>query len=216
MAKSWLIVGSRPLCRHTDNLTARTIRPQEDPRFHVPQQFLNDYLDLIRRYVTGMNLILVDNIDKTRCLDWEKRRSHEGIVPVELADGPSHFGVSRRIKCQTMPGCISASGETLWPLIVTTGPSKTGVFRDGMEEGVYLKAQIARSAYVDATVFQDYLSDVLIPKIAEFREASIMPGEPTVLLMENCSAHPSSAVIQLLSRYRVKAIAFLPRTSGIF
>jgi hypothetical protein len=44
-----------------------------------------------------------------------------------------------------------------------------------------LKVQIARSAYIDATIFQNYLLDVLIPKIEEFREPSVMPDELTIL-----------------------------------
>jgi hypothetical protein len=57
------------LARHTEEITRRTIRPQENLRFQVPQQFLNDYLDLIRFHITGMNPRLVDNIDETGCSD---------------------------------------------------------------------------------------------------------------------------------------------------
>jgi hypothetical protein len=138
-----------------------------------------------------MNPGLVYNIDANGCSDWEERRSYEGIILVELADGPIHFGVSRWVKHQTMLVCVNASGETPCPLTVTADRSTTRVFRDGMEEAVDLKVQVARSTYVDATIFRDYLRDALIPIIEEFREANIRLDEPDVLLMNNCSARIS-------------------------
>jgi hypothetical protein len=45
-----------------------------------------------------MNSRLVYNIDETGCSDCEEKKSYEGIVPVELADEPIHFGVSHQIK----------------------------------------------------------------------------------------------------------------------
>jgi hypothetical protein len=68
---------------------------------------------------------------------------------------------------------------------------------------------------LDATLFPDYLQDVLILEIEEFREATGMPIEPAIFSMDNCSAHTSPAVIQLLSDCQVKAIVFLPHASGI-
>jgi hypothetical protein len=59
--------------------------------------------------------------------------------------------------------CINASGETLCPLIVATDRSITDVSRYGIEEGIDVKVQIARSAYIDARLFHDYLRDVGIP-----------------------------------------------------
>jgi hypothetical protein len=38
-------------------------------------------------------------------------------------------------------------------MIITADQSTNGVFRDGIEEWVDLKVQIARSANVDATIF---------------------------------------------------------------
>jgi hypothetical protein len=136
-----------------------------------------------------MNSRLVYNIDETGCSDWERRRSYEVIVAVELADGPVHFGVSRWIKHQTMLVCINVSAETLCPLIAATDRSASAVSRNGIEEGADLKVQIAGNAFTDATIFHDDLRDVLIPKIEKFREASVIPDEPTILLVDNCSAH---------------------------
>jgi hypothetical protein len=61
-----------------------------------------------------------------------------------------------------------------------------------------------------------YRRDVVIPKIEDFQEASRIVNESAVLLMDNCSGHISSAVIELLSQRRVKAVSFPPHTSGLF
>jgi hypothetical protein len=79
------------LARHAAHITTRTIHLQEDARFHLPQQFLNDCLDLVCCHVTGMNSRLIYNIDETGCSDWEGRRNDDGTVPMELADEPIDF-----------------------------------------------------------------------------------------------------------------------------
>jgi transposase len=204
------------LARHREQITTASIHAQEEPRLQVPREYLNGYLGLILRHVVGTNPRLVYNIDETGCSDWEERKSYEGIVPVELATTPIHSGVTRRVKHQTLLVCINAAGEMLCPLIVSTDPATNGVFRDGIEEGVDLKVQIARSAYVDANIFCNYLRDVMIPKIEELRETNGITNEPAVLLIDNCSAHTSTEVIELLSHHRVKVITFPPHTTGIF
>jgi transposase len=204
------------LARHSEQITTATIHAQEDPRLQVPHEFLDAYLELVRRHVVGTNSRLVYNLDETGCSDWEERKNYHGIVPVELADDLIHFGVTRRIKHQTLLVCINAAGEMLCPLIISTDQSTMGVFRDGIEEGVDLEVHIASSAYVDSEILCNYLRDVMIPKIDEFRETNGMVNEPAVLLMDNCSAHISPAIIGLLSEHRVKAITFPPHTSGIF
>jgi hypothetical protein len=134
---------------------------------------------------------------------------------MEPADGPIHFGVSRGIKRQTMLVGINTSGETLCPLTATTDRSTTGVFRDAIEKGFDLKVQIARSAYIDATIFHDYLEDVLIPKLKNSGKQASCPTNP----------HPSDE--QLLGAHFPcdNSIAFTaprennyfsPHTSGIF
>jgi hypothetical protein len=71
------------------------------------------------------------------------------------------------------------------------------------------------SAYVDATIFHDYLQDVLIPKIEEFSEAMVILDMPAMLSKDNCLAHTSLAIIQLFSQHRVKVITFPPHIFGI-
>jgi hypothetical protein len=52
--------------------------------------------------------------------------------------------------------------------------------------------------------------------IEEFQAANGMVNEPTILIMDNCSANTSLDVISLFARQRVKVITFSPHTSGIF
>jgi hypothetical protein len=82
----------------------------------------------------------------------------------------------------------------------------------GLKKGD-LNVQIARIAYVDSTIFQDYLRDVLIPNIEEFREARGMPGEPAVLSVNNYPTRTSPTSIQLPSQHHLKANTFPPGTS---
>jgi hypothetical protein len=46
--------------------------------------------------------------------------------------------------------CINAEGEILSPLMVRSHKSTFGVFGDGIEDGIDLKADVGKSACVDA------------------------------------------------------------------
>jgi hypothetical protein len=112
--------------------------------------------------------------------------------------------------------CINAAGETLCLLIVTIDRSTLGLFRDGIEENVDLKGHVGQSARVDAVLFHDYWSDVLIPRIENFREANETPDSPAILLMDNCSSHLTEHIIGLRSAHTIKILTFSPHSSGIF
>jgi hypothetical protein len=204
------------LARHQDEIGLARVHPQEDPRLQIPRCFLEQYLALVQEHVVGVNSRLVYNIDETGCSDWEERGPYDGIVPAALKNRRLHFAVTRKIKHQTMVVCINAAGETLCPLIVTTDRSALGVFRDGIEENIDLKVHVGRSAYVDAHIFYDYLRDVLIPRIEDFREANNLPESPAILFMDNCSTHLADQIVQLLTTHKIKVITFPPHSSGIF
>jgi hypothetical protein len=114
------MVGSRPFWPGTGTDHDKNHSPQDGHQLKVLRQFLNDYLGSIPCHGTGMNSRLAYNIDENECSDWGEWRNYEGNIPVELANGRIHFGVSRRIKYQTMLVCINANGETLCRLIATT------------------------------------------------------------------------------------------------
>jgi hypothetical protein len=127
-----------------------------------------------------------------------------------------HFPMTRKIKHQTMLLCINAAGQTLCLLIGTSDRSARGVFRDGIEENVDLKIHAGERAYVEAAVFHDYLRDVLIPHIEDFRETNTVPNSPAILFVDNCSSHLVGSILDLLSEHKVKIITLPPHSSGIF
>jgi hypothetical protein len=112
--------------------------------------------------------------------------------------------------------CVNAAGETLCPVIVATDRSTLGVSRDGIEENVDLKVHAGQSAYVDAILFHDYLRDVLISGIENFREANETPDSLAVLFLDNCSSDLTEHIIGLLSAHKIKIFTFPPHSSGIF
>jgi hypothetical protein len=206
----------RFVTRHQDEIATGTVYPQEDPRLQIPRHFLDDYLALLREHVAGLNPHLVYNLDETGCSDWEERKSFDAIIPAALRHVNVHFGVTRRVKHQSMIVCISAAGDALCPLITTSDRSTLGVFRDGIEENVDLRVHVGGSSYVDKEVFHAYIRDVLIPNIENFRSTSLVPNATAVLLMNNCGGHLGTNTIRLLTERNVKVITFPPHRSGIF
>jgi hypothetical protein len=207
---------NRFLGRHSEAITYATIRPQEDPRLQVPRAYLDHYIDLVKTHLVGVRSRLVYNLDETGRSDWEKRKSLQGIVPTSMPAGRIHFPVTRKVKHQSMLVAINAVGEALCLLIVTSDAVTKRVFRDGIEEDVDLKVHVGRSGYVDAEIFYNYLRNVLIPTIRDYRESNQATDACAVLLMDNCTSHLKTETIQLLSENLVKIITFPPHTSGIF
>jgi hypothetical protein len=171
---------------------------------------------LVQKHAVGVKPLLVYNTDETGYSDWEERGPSHGIVPAAWKNQQLHLSVTGRIKYQTMLVCMNAAGETLSPLNGTTNRSTLGIFRDGTTENVALKVHVGRSAYADAILFHDYLRDILIPRIENFREANETPDSPAIHFMDNCSSHLTEHIIGLLSAHKIKILTFPPHSSGIF
>jgi hypothetical protein len=112
--------------------------------------------------------------------------------------------------------CVSASREVFYPLVVTPNPVMRGIFQGGVQGRVDFKIRINSSSYVNADIFYDYIRDVFIPHVENCWVIRDRQGSPAVLLMDNCSVHLRSDIIEVLSAHNVKAITFPLHTSGIF
>jgi hypothetical protein len=204
------------LTRHQDEIATATVQPQEDSRLSIPRQFLEQYLALLRDHVVGLNPHLVCNLEETGCSDWEERKACGGIIPASLRHNKIHFGVTRRVKHQTMLVCINAAGDALCPLIATSDRSTLGVFPDGIEENIDLRVHVSHSSYIDKEVFHASGRDVLIRHIEHFHSANSNMHAPAVLLMDNCNFYLGTNTLHLFIQNNVKVMTFPPHPSGIF
>jgi hypothetical protein len=204
------------LGRQAHAITLSTISPQEDPRMKVPRGFRDEYITLIKTRVVSMDPGLFYNLDETDCSDCEERKLFEGSIPKSMAKNRIHFPVSKKIPHQTVLVCVSPSREAFCPLLVITNPITRGIFQGGVQEALDIEIRLNSSSYANADIFCDYIRDVFIPHVENFRVIRGRQSSAAVLLMDNWSPHFRSDIIEMLSAHNVKVLTFPPHISGIF
>jgi hypothetical protein len=82
--------------------------------------------------------------------------------------------------------------------------------------GVDMVLEDRRKAYVIATLFQQYVTSVLIPFIEKLRTHPEFTSKSAILLMDNCSIHTRPEVLATLMDRNVKMTTFPPHTIQFF
>jgi hypothetical protein len=115
--------------------------------------------------------------------------------------------------------CVSAAGESLTPFVVSLQVNDKVIETlkiDGFRIGVDTVLEHRQKAYITATLFQQYVTSVLIPFIERLRTDPEFTGESAIRLMDNCSIHTRPEVLATLRGHNVKVITFPPHTTQIF
>jgi hypothetical protein len=141
------------------------------------------------------------------------------IVPVSMTDQMIHHGVHRNLKHLSVICCVLAAGESLTPFIVSSQvsdkviePLKIKEFRMGLD----MVLEYRQKAYITATLFQQYVTSVLIPFIKRLRTNPELTVKSAILLMNSCSIHPRPKVLATLRDNNVNWIIYPPHTTQIF
>jgi hypothetical protein len=213
LSKGWL---PNFLIRHRDRLAIATAAPQESPRLRIPRTYLNSYIQILHQVVDGIHPDLFYNLDEVGTSDWEDRKLKSVIVPFTLKGQVVHFDVDRTIRHQSIEVCISAAGDRLLPLFLSSDRSSREVFTTGVRENIDLSLRVADSAYMNEETFHSYISQYYIPYIAGMRSARNHPTETVVLLMDNLYSHCADRTLYDLGQNNILAISFPPHSSGLF
>jgi hypothetical protein len=186
------------------------------PRWQVPRQYLNQYIELIRNYVSLVPAELIYNLDETSLSDWEDSRPRLVLVPTDLGDSMVHYPVNCQIRHQTLLCCVSASGGAYCPLHVSAKKSVARLFDSGIRDGIDLRIEIAHSLYVRKESFLAYLRDVVIPSIESNQNLSGCQENPATIFCDNCSCHCSERILEELANHGILLMTDPPHTSQIF
>jgi hypothetical protein len=85
-----------------------------------------------------------------------------------------------------------------------------------MQVGKNLILKQRAKPYVNADLFENYVRTVFLPHLAIARIMQNIRNEEAVLLMDNCSPHLTTVVIDLLSEVRVWIVTFAPNATQLF
>jgi hypothetical protein len=82
--------------------------------------------------------------------------------------------------------------------------------------GLDMVLEHRQKAYVTATLFQQYVTSVLIPFIEGLQTNPEFTGKSAILRMDKCSIHTRPGAIATLRDHNVKVTTFPPHTTQIF
>ena len=202
--------------RHSDVLKKATSFPQEDTRLTVPVEFLVQHIENMNEIVNGVCSELLFNLDEMGSSDWEDRKTKKVIVPNE-ADPKSIFHkTSRKFKHQTLLSIISAGGDALTPLIITSTNVEKDLNKLGYRSGEDAIFKVRSPAYIDENIFLEYIQSVFIPYVKTIRENPVFTKEPRVLLMDSCSSHLNPELLALLGANGIKVVTYPAHTTNTF
>jgi hypothetical protein len=83
----------------------------DSSRLQIPQQYLNQCIELIKKWIPLVPAELLFNLDETGLFELEDSRPKPIPVPTDLGDSMIHYPVNRQIKHQTLLCCIYPSLE---------------------------------------------------------------------------------------------------------
>jgi hypothetical protein len=205
--------------RHSEQLFETKSVPQENPRLEVPRAFLDAAVEGFRAHVHGACAELVFDLDEIGISEWEDRAARRVIVPSAMRGQTIFHSVHRNLKHISVVACISAAGEHMTPFFVCSQVNdavERALKTQGFRMGIDLIIKRRNKPYVNSDLFHEYISTVLLPYIDELRTNDEFTDKEAVLLMDNCSVHVRSDILQILADHHVKVITFPPHTTHIF
>jgi hypothetical protein len=204
------------LGRHRDELQLCRSLPQEETRMAVPRAYLDEHINVLKTHLAEKVAELVFDLDELGSSDWEDRKVKKIIAPSAVRKEDVHHAVSRRHRHVTLLACVSAAGDALTPLIVTTNAIRDSLWSRGLRQDEDAMVRRRTPAYVDEELFFEYISTVFIPYVATVRDRPGLENEFGVLLMDSAPAHMSDRVLRLLGENKIIAITFPAHTTNLF
>jgi hypothetical protein len=112
--------------------------------------------------------------------------------------------------------CVSASGDTYFPLLIAPHPKGRRIFEKGIGENIDLKLEIRQVPSVDAELFNQYLKIIFIPTFAANRELPGCANKPAILFCDNCASHCSVEILRERARNGILVLTYPPHTPHLF
>jgi hypothetical protein len=160
------------LIRHQTELFETTSWPQENPRLEISPSFLDTMVECLRKHVQDCCADLIFNFDEVGISEWEDRVARKVIAPVSISGQTIHHGVHRNLKHMSVVCCVSASGESMTPFMVSSQDNDSaieGLKAERFRMGVDLILEHRQKPYMNAALFPQYITTLLIALINKLR-----------------------------------------------
>jgi hypothetical protein len=202
--------------RHLDALQTCRSLPQDDTRLTVPRSQLEEHIQKMKVHVAGKSSELVFNLDELGPADWTDRKVRKVIVLAEVRKEDVHHAVSRRHCHVTLLACVSAAGDALTPMLATGNPIRESLWNRGLRSDEAIVIRRRNPAYLDETLFYEYISGMFIPYVSTLRSRPEIAYQPAILLMDSALPHTSKRILRVLSENNVIALTFPAHITNLF
>lgn len=202
--------------RHLDKLHLCRSLPQEDSRLLVPRAYLEQHIDNMKMIVQGKFSELVFNLDEVGSSDWEDQKPKKVIVPYSVKDEDVYHSVTRRYKHLTLLACVSAAGDALTPMVITSNAIKNSIWSKGLrpDHDVFLRRR--EPPYINEELFYEYITQVLLPFVSYKRRNTHYDHQKAVLMMDSCSSHISERILKIMGENNIIVLTFPSHTTNLF
>lgn len=206
----------KQLRRCPERWSVLKLKPIEHDRAQVDDREILEYKARLKKALDGQPAQFVFNCDESGFDSWaDCRRTVSCLVPPDVRACDVHYPVKRNEKRITLLGCISAAGDSLMPLCIT---SQKTIDIDVLKAG-YTPDRVAFSysdtGYVTEQLFRKWLVKIFVPHIQSLRARRGCPDQKAFLIMDNCTCHESDAIYEICHKYGIEVLPLVPHSSHL-
>lgn len=188
--------------------------PMEAERVHCNPDEIDAYYNLVEVAINTLPVpaSFIYNIGETGFKDWVDCRIERVVVPSSYAEDKIDIPVDRNSKRSTLLAVVSASGDTLKPMVIL--PRKTieaELYEVGYTPDKVL-AVYQENRLITTPLFELWAEEIFFPNVQKMRELLEYTGD-AVLLMDGMSAHYSDHFLDECTYYGIDVIFIAPHSS---
>jgi hypothetical protein len=189
--------------RHLDALQICGSLSQEDMQMALLRTYLEEHIHFWQIHVTVKVAELVFNLD-------------ELLASADVAKEDVYHAVSRRHRHVTLLPCVSATTETLTPLLITASPIPDTLQSRGLTQDEDAMIRQRPPADMTEELCYKYISNVFIPYVMAVRDRTRFQNEMALLLMDSAFLNTSERFRWIFGENHITAITFPAHTTNLF
>ena len=190
--------------------------PLEEERFNLSREEIEHYFtSLAHAGIQDMKPELIINLDET---GFGASRSHRlkgvsVIAPKSYSQKPCVAISAARVYVSAI-AAITASGDSLPPGLIVRRTTMTEEF-ETIPVGKHVKIYTTEKAFVTRNVFENYVKDVIITYLDNWRESHGCVDAKAMIILDGHKSHLSSELQALCALHNTALVVLPPHSSHL-
>jgi hypothetical protein len=197
------------IAKKDSRIRSCTAVAMENVRLAVTQDDIERHFQYLKNTIDAVPAHFVFNMDEMGHQPWADALAMTCFVPAHWNRDTVQYPVSRQGKRITLIACIGADGSYLRPAVII--PRKT--YDDHLQQYGLTKEKLdvyhQSKGYIDREIFETWFRDTFADEILNRRNKYGYSG-PSYLIMDNCTAHSGSDIVERLCNELCIIPVFIP------